>query len=368
MTDTEIALSSRLAAPVALAKGGALAPVAGRGGPMRADRFGSPEKAAIILMALGPETAARLLNGIGERRIRRFAKLVNDMREVPAEVVERVITEFLQKIEDTRSVGGGAIEARRFLAEVMDKDQVNQIMGDLDAAGRTVWSLLGDVDDARMAAWLRSEHPQVAAIALSRLTSVKAARVLERFEPSEADDVLLRMGPAVDADPVVASRIGEVIARDFLPTAMLKQHGQNPADMIAAVMNHVSPRTRDRLIEVMTNAAPQLAESVRKIMFTFDHIAERISPRDVSQITKAVDETVLLRAMKAGGERGRDITEFFMSNMPKRLSERMREDLAAAPTPTRKEGEAAQAELVAVIVELRDSGALKMIVAETLED
>lgn len=365
MTDTEIALPSRLPAPVAKS---ALTTAGGRGGPMRADRIGSPEKAAIILVALGPETAARLLSGVGERRIRRFAKIVNDMREVPADVVERVITEFLQKIEDTRSVGGGAVEARRFLTEVLDKDQVNQIMGDLDAAGRTVWSLLGDVDDIRIAAWLRSEHPQVAAIALSRLTSVKAARVLERFEPSEAEDVILRMGPAVDADPAVASRIGEVIARDFLPTAMMKQHGQNPADMIAAVMNHVSTRTRDRLIEAMTAASPKLAESVRKIMFTFDHIAERISPRDVGQITKAVDEVVLLRALKAGGERGRGITEFFMGNMSKRLSERLREDLAATPEPTRKEGEEAQAVLVAAIVELRDSGALKMIEAETVED
>lgn len=359
MNDANTALTTTR--PTALAKPAETPPAPA------ADRLGAPEKAAIVLVALGPQTASRLLAGLGERRLRRFARAVSDMREAPAEIVERVLAEFLHKIEDTRSVGGGADEARRFLSEALDKDQVNLIMGDLDSVGRSVWSLLGDIPDNRIANWLRSEHPQVAAIALSRLSSVKAARVLERFEPEAADDIVVRMGPAAAADPAVAARIGDVIARDFLPAAMSRRGRQEPSELIAAMMNHVSAPIRDRLLEAMTGAAPQLARAVRKEMFTYEHIPERINPRDVGAITKQIDETVLLRALKPGGERGRRTAEFILGNISKRLAERFREELAALPEPTRKEGEEAQAAIVAAIIGLRDSGALKMMTSESAE-
>lgn len=336
--------------------------------PPRGPRLNMAEKAVIVIVALGPETASRLLSGMGEKRLRRFARIVNDLQEVPAEVVESVLAEFLNKIEDTRSVGGGAVEARRFLSEVMDKDQVNDIMSDLNTTGRSVWSLLGDVDDLRLANWLRSEHPQVAAIALSRLTSVKAAKVLERFEDEERENTILRMGAAASTEPAIAKRIGDVIARDFLPGAMNRRNRKEPADLIAGVMNHVSGNVRDRLLEAITGSSPALADAVKKIMFTFDHIPERINPRDAGLIMKSVDEAVLLRALKIGGEKTRVTADFLFDNISKRLSERLREDLAALPEPTRKEGETAQAEIVSVIIGLRDSGALKMVVQESADE
>ncbi len=328
----------------------------------------SGEKAAVILVALGPEAAAKLLTGIGERRIRRFARIVSDLKEVPPEVVEATIAEFLSKLDADRAIGGGATEARRFLSEVLERDQVDRIMGDLDAAGRSVWSLLGDVEDERIANWLRTEHPQVAAIALSRLTSQKAAQVLERFDAAEADDIVIRMGSAATAEPAVAARIGEVIAREFLPSAIQRQGRKDPADVIAAVMNHVTGRTRDRLVEALGDATPKLAEQVRRIMFTFDHIPERISPRDVMMVVKSVEEGTLMKAMKSSMARSPKAVEHILSNISKRLAERMREDLEAMAEPSRKEGEAAQGELVAAIVGLRDTGLLKFIELETLED
>lgn len=358
MTDTETALAP---SPSAVSRSGeknlTLKEKPGE------ERMTPAEKATVVLVALGPETASRLLAEVGEQRLRRFARIVKDLREISPEAVERVIAEFLHKIEDSRSIGGGADEARRFLGEVLDQNEVNQIMGDLDIKGRSVWSLLGDIDDARIAVWLRTEHPQVAAIALARLNSVKAAKVLEMFDQEMADDIIVRMGPAASADAAVAERIGKVIARDFLPVALNRRGKQEPADLIASVINHVSGPSRDRLLDAMTNAAPKLAEAVRKVMFTFDHIPQRINPRDVGAITKTVEEETLLRAMKAAGEQHKT-TEFILGNISKRLAERLREDMVALPDATRKEGEAAQAEVVAAVIELRDSGAIKIIVPE----
>jgi len=206
------------------------------------------EKASIVLIALGPSPAADLLRAIGASRVRRFAGIVNDMAEIDPEVVDSVINEFLGQLGNSGTISGGREELRRFLSEVVDKEQLNQILDDVDNAGRSVWSILSDVDNARIATWLQEEHPQVAAIVLSKLTSAKAAAVLENFEPEQARGIILRMEHAAEADDSIINQIGKVIEEDFLPAVAQAENSQNPADLIAAVMNlsliHISEPTR----------------------------------------------------------------------------------------------------------------------------
>lgn len=326
------------------------------------------EKAAIVIVALGPDSASSVLGDLGPQRIRSFARAMNDMPSVPAETVDAVLAEFLDLLEETKSISGGAEETRRFLSDVLELDEVQQIMTDLETNRRSVWSSLTEVDDARVAEFLETEHPQVAAIALTRLTSVKAARVLESLNPEVAREIVLRMGPATATDDSVAARIGEVIERDFLVSARESQNQANPANLIAAVMNHVPTETRENLLGHMSAEKPVLAKEVEKVMFTFDHITERVNPRDVSLLMKAMDETTLLRALKAGGDAGPRTTDFFFDNISKRLAERLREDLDALEAPKKKEGEAARAEVVAVITDLRDRGDVKMISMDPEEE
>ena len=319
------------------------------------------DKAAIVLVALGPDSASAILKEIGSTRLRRFARVLNDLDRVQNEVVDGVLAEFLDRLDDTQSVTGGKEETKRFLSEVLERDQVAQIMSDVESARRSVWSSLSDVDDARIAAWLQGEHPQVAAIALSRLTSIKAARVLEQFDAEAAQEIVLRLAQAQSASPDVAVRIGEVVEREFLPKARKSQESQDPSEMIGSMMNHISPQIRDTLLNHMTEEKPKLAEAVQKVMFTFENIVERVNPRDVGVISKSIDETVLLKALKGDDDVARAAADFFFGNMSKRLAERLREDLEAMDAPRKKDIEGARAEIVAAIVDLRDREAIEMI-------
>ncbi len=342
--------------------------VARQGQPGAASPLSPAEKASIILVALGPTPAATLLRDVGARRVRRFARIVNQMREIPPAIVERTIAEFLNQLDATRPLSGGREELQRFLSEALSKEEVNQILSDVDSEGRSVWGALGDVENDRIAAWLKTEHPQVAAIALSKLSSMKAARILELFEEEAAQDIVLRMGQAVLADAAIVARIGKVIETEFLPRAALRKNRLEPQDLIAAVMNHVSDEVRHRLMDHLTSTSPELAQLVQKGMFTFDHICERVNPRDVAPIVKDVDEVVLMRAFKSGGGVAEEVKEFFLGNITKRLADRLREDLEAMQPVTRKDSDAAKAALVAAIVDKRDRGEIKMIEAEVLDD
>lgn len=326
------------------------------------------EKAAVILAVLGPKVAAMLLEGFDRPRIQRFAQAVNDLQEITAETVDNTIAEFLEHLEREAGIAGGGDETRRFLEEFMEQEQVDQLMQDVQAKGRSVWTALNDVADPRILSWLKSEHPQVAAITLTKMTAAKTARLLEQLEPEISSQLILRMNQATSAPAEVVARIGEIIKEEFLPTAMVKKGRMDPPELIAAVMNHVSSGVRDHLMEHMETNTPVLAATVRKFVFTYEDIPSRISGRDVSHILKAVDESVLLTALKSTGEAAAATSEFILSNISSRLATRLRDDLKELPNPKAKEFEAAQSAVVAELVGLRDQGVLKMIEVETAEE
>ncbi|MEM7668185.1 MAG: FliG C-terminal domain-containing protein, partial [Pseudomonadota bacterium] len=282
------------------------------------------ERAAVVLMSLGPETAARLLADLNSETIRRFAKAVNRMRLVPAPVVDGVISDFVATLRDQKTLRGGPGEVRRFLAEVLEGEQVEQIVQEIDENNRSVWAQLNDAEDPRIATLLKLEHPQVAAFALTRLSAVKAARVLEHLDGDLARSIVIRMTDAASVDPDMATRIGEVISREFLSTERRARNTKKPVDLVAGVMNHVSSTVRDDLLEHIDEKNPTLAKSVRRVMFTYSNIPDRVRPRDVSAIVKAADQAVLLRCMKGGGA----VATFLIENLSKRMAERFEEEIA----------------------------------------
>lgn len=337
----------------------ALAPV-----PFQRDHveIGPVEKASIILAALGPSGSAGLLEGMEERRIRAFARTVARLRHVDPATVERVIAEFLELIEADEGVEGGPEATRRHLAAFLEGGKLESIMREVgDDEAESVWDGLAELRDAMLAGWLQTEHPQVAAITLSRLPSPKTARVLEALPADAAQEIVLRMRQAAAAPQEMVDRIGDVIASDFLPIARMKARSADPAELIAAVLNHVSGEVRESVLGRMAADDPALESGVRRVMFTYEDIPARLAEKDIGQVLKAIDEAVLLAALKHGEQGAKAVGEFLLGGVTKRLAERMRGDLAELEPPSKKDGEAAQAELVGAIAALRDSGALKLI-------
>ncbi|MGG7565018.1 flagellar motor switch protein FliG [Rhodovulum sp. DZ06] len=321
-----------------------------------------PEKATIVLIALGPETASAFLRDLGEDNIRRFARAVSRMREIPHDVVDVVLSNFMETLGDEMSVRGGMDEAKRFLGQVMDGDSVNRILEDLDGrGGRSIWLKLADAADASLAGWLSMEHPQFATVVLTKLRSDQAARVLERFDQNFAQDVVMRMARIPTPDPAAMDQIREVIERDFVSVMERTQGARKPADLIAGLMNHVSSSVRDTMLGHMGEENPRLAQEVQRVMFTFSDIASRVGARDIGKVVKGVEEDVFMTAMKSAMARDDPAVEFILGNVAKRLAERYREDLAAMPDVRRKEGEAAEAEVVAAIQALVKKGEIKLI-------
>jgi len=327
------------------------------------------QKAAIILVALGPEAGSDLLKDLGERNLRKFASAVSRLRDVPSDHVNDVVTEFLDALQSKLAVRGGIDEARKFLGRVMDEDGVAQILDDIEAPTvRSIWRRLAAAADAPLAAWLAAEHPQVVCTVLTKLRSDQAARLLERFEAGFAQEVVLRMARVPNPDQAAEQVLKTAVERDFVSVMERTSGARKPAEVIAALLNHVSRASRESMLERMESTDPQLAVEVQREMFTFADIASRVPPRDVAALVKDVEEDVLLTALKTAQAVDDPAVEFILGNITKRLSERLRDDLQSLPEVSQKEGEAAQTEIVNTIQQMVRRGEIKLIEIETSDD
>ena len=322
-------------------------------------------RAAVVLTALEPEVAASVLSGFSDARIRSFARAMTRIGEMNATDIDAILSDFITRLSSDTGVTGGEDEARRYLSAFMEPDGVDQMMTELAAPPRSVWSRLNDVPDAALSDWLSQEHPQVAAVTLTQLSSDKSARLLEVFEPALAQQIILRMGQAPSASTEIINRIAEVVERDVLPQTTASAAKANPANIIATVLNQVSGRVRDELIDHMRGASAALADNVRRLMFTFEDIPERVEPRDIALVLKTVDDAQLMTALKPTA--CEPIATFFLENITKRMADRLREEIKELAEPDVAAAEAAQSGVIATIIGLKDSGALVLKTPKTEE-
>ena len=326
------------------------------------------EKAALIIAALGPEAAPHVLQGMGETTIRRFAQAMSALGMVDPATLDAAIDDFTNELGASNQIKVGATEARRILKELLDDDSVSRIMDDVDVSGgRTLWEKLSNSSDQALAGFLRHEHPQTAAVVLSKMRSEKAARILERLDPEFAQVIVLRLARVPRLDSEVMELLKDVIFRDFLAVMQREQATRRPADVIGAMMNNVSSSARVRLLEQLEQERPKLARQVQKVMFTFVDIAERVDPREAGVLMKAVDEKTMIVALKLAEKNAPKVVDFILNNISKRLGQRLEGEIRQHAEVSHREGEAAQSDLVRAVRELARTGEIKLIEVEEEE-
>jgi flagellar motor switch protein FliG len=319
------------------------------------------DKAAIIIAALGPEAAPHVLQGMGETTIRRFAQAMSGLWKISPELLQQTIADFTEELGAHHQIKGGASEARRILQQLLDDDSVSRIMDDVDVAGgRTLWEKLSNSSDQALAGFLRHEHPQTAAVVLSKMRSDKAARILERLDPEFAQIIVLRLARVPRLDSEVMELITSVIQREFLSVMQREQATRRPADVIGSMMNNVSAGARARLLQQLEQEKPKLARQVQKVMFTFTDLSTRVDARDAGILMKGVDEKVLVMALKFAESNAPRVVDFFMTNISKRLAQRLEGEIKAHPDVNPRDGEAAQAQVVTAAREMAKAGELKL--------
>ena len=139
-----------------------------------------------------------------------------------------------------------------------------------------------------------------------------------------------------------------------------------PVERVGAILNFSPSTTRDDVLDGLDKEDREFANEVRKAIFTFVNIPERIDPRDVPKITREVEQTVLITALAAaqGKEKETKAAEFILSSMSQRLAQQMRDEMETLGKVRAKDGEDAMNEVVTAIRAMEADGKLMLVAGE----
>ncbi len=327
------------------------------GEPPELKRFSGMQRAAALMLALGKDHGAPIWEHLSVDEIKELSSCISQLGRVPATVVEHLLVQFSGEVSSMTSLHGSYESTERLLGSILPDDKVKDIMEDIRGpSGRTMWDKLSNVNESVLAAYLKNEYPQTVAVVLSKLTSDHAARVIAELPRELAVDVIMRMLRMDSVQKEVIQEVEQTLRSEFMYN-LSRQQRRDPHESMAEVFNALDRSTEETLLSALDERAPDSAERIRALMFTFDDLANLL-PAAVGTIVRTADKREVALALKGAPEQ---MKQLFFSTMTERAAKLMREEMIAMGPVRSRDCEEAQSALVRLAKSLADEGKIVLV-------
>jgi flagellar motor switch protein FliG len=310
------------------------------------------EKAAIVILSLGEEQAARLFSHMNDDEIKELSQVMANLGNISSNLMERLYIEFVEQMSSAGSVVGTLESTERLLAKVLDKSRVENIMEDIRGpAGRTMWDKLANVNEAVLASYLKNEYPQTVAVVLTKIKPDHASRVLTQLPESFAMEVVNRMLKMESVQKDVLDDIERTLRNEFM-TNLARTSKRDPHEMMAEIFNNLDRTNESKFIAALEERNRESADKIKSLMFTFDDLG-KLEGSAIQALLRVVDKAKLPIALKGASETMRDL---FFTNMSERAAKLLREDMQSMGPVRVRDVEEAQQALVQAAKDLAVKG------------
>lgn len=327
------------------------------------------QKAAVIVRLLLAEGQRLPLNALPEELQTDLTEQVAALRLIDRATLDAVVHEFLQTMDQVglAFTDGlhGALAALGDQISESASERLRRMAAQAD--GADPWTMLEDAPPATLADLLAAESPQVGAVALSRLSTGKAAAVLAAL-PGEAARALALAMPHTDAvAPPVVDRIGHALARQ-IASRPPRAFADEPDRRMGAILDATPAALRDQVLAGIEAQNAAFAQGVRRAIFTYGDIPARLPPLEVPRLVRVLDPEVLQVALagtlNTGDSPDAAASEFLLKNMSQRMAANLREDAAARGPVAARAVDDATAAVVATLRALVREGEITLADAD----
>ncbi|TQV71886.1 flagellar motor switch protein FliG [Denitrobaculum tricleocarpae] len=307
-----------------------------------------PEKAALLVMTVGDENAARLFSIMEDDEIREISQVMASLGTVSSEIIERLLMDFADQISTTGTVIGNYDNTERLLNKVLDKDRVSSIMEEIRGpAGRTMWEKLANVNEQVLANYLKNEYPQTVAVILSKIKPEHASRVLSLLPEPFAMEVIMRMLRMESVQKEILDDVERTLRNEFMSN-LARTNRRDSHELMADIFNFLDRNMESRFITALEERNRDSAERIKALMFTFEDLG-KLDPGGVQTLMSNVENDKMALALKGGSETVRDL---FFSNMSERAAKILKEDMASMGPVRLRDVDEAQMYMVTIAKDL----------------
>ena len=317
-------------------------------------------KAAMLLIVLGEQTSAELLQQLSEDDVQRVSREVARITSIGTEQAEVILEEFHQLSAAGDHIARGGIDyARKLLMRAFQPDVARRMVDRLaKALGSDAASLdvIQKADPGQLAKFIHSEHPQTIGLVLSHLSSSQAAALLTSLPPGLRSDVVQRMASLEQISPDVILKIAGVIGQKLKTLGEFSRESYGGVRAVAEMLNRLDSASSREILEHIEQQDANLAETIRHLMFVFEDLL-LIDSLGLKEVLGKADRKLLTVALKGTSEQLRN---HILGCMSQRGAEMLREDMDALGPVKIKEVDAAQQQIIAIVRHLESEGALSL--------
>jgi flagellar motor switch protein FliG len=317
------------------------------------------EKAAVIVRLMLAEGGKLPLSALPEHMQASITEQMGQMRLVDRATLAHIVAEFMGELEEVGlSFPGGIEGALTMMDGHISETAANRLRRLAGASSKAdPWDRLTGLPAERLLPIIEQESVEIAAVMLSKLPVQKAADLLSKMPGERARRVAYAMSMTANVDPETVRRIGIALSAQ-LENQAPKAFDAGPVERIGAILNISPVLTREDVLKGLDETDAGFAEQVRKALFTFVHIATRLSPRDIPKVVRVVDNEVLVTALSYASTKPdlAPVVDYIIASLSQRMGQSLREEMAGRGKIKDKDGETAMSAVVTGIRQLEGAG------------
>lgn len=311
-------------------------------------------KAAILLLSLGPERAAKVLRNMDESEIEELTLELANIGKISDEERREVLKEFGELVKAKNFIAeGGVAYAKEILEKALGPDKALEIIDRLTSNLQVKpFEFIKKADPVQLANMLQNEHPQTIALVVCYLDPKTASAIIRALPENLRPEVVKRIALLDRATPEIVREVERILERKVsaFATAQFSQVGG--LETVVNIMNTIDRATEREILEKLAAQDPELAEEIRKHLFVFEDIV-KLDDRSIQIILREVDTRDLAVALKGAAD---ELKEKIFKNMSKRAATLLKDELDYMGPVRVKDVEAAQQKIVEVIRRLEEAG------------
>ncbi|MBD5392716.1 MAG: flagellar motor switch protein FliG [Lachnospiraceae bacterium] len=317
------------------------------------DKMTGLQKAAILLIALGPERSSTIFKHLKEDEIEELTLEIANTRSVTPQIKDEIIDEFYQICLAQQYIAeGGITYAKELLEKALGADKAMDVIGKLTASLQVKpFEFVRKTDPSQLLNFIQDEHPQTIALILSYLSPGQAALIVSALPPERQSDVARRIALMDRTSPDVIKEVEKVLESKLSSLVNQDYTIIGGVDAVVDILNTVDRGTEKHIMETLEIEEPELADEIRKKMFVFEDIL-LLDDRAIQRVLRDVDNNDLALALKGANEQ---VQNAIFNNLSKRLAVMIKEDMDFMGPVRMKDVEEAQQKIVNIIRKLEDS-------------
>ncbi|AGX03861.1 MULTISPECIES: flagellar motor switch protein FliG [Bacillus] len=312
------------------------------------------QKAAILLISLGPDVAASVYKHLSEEEVEKLTLEISGVRKVESHSKEEILEEFhnIALAQDYISQGGIGY-AKTVLEKALGEEQAALIINRLTSSLQVrPFDFARKADPAQILNFIQNEHPQTISLILSYLDPPQAGQILSELPQEMQADIARRIAVMDSTSPEIINEVEQILERKLSATVTQDYTQTGGIEAVVDVLNGVDRTTERTILDALEIQDPELAEEIKKRMFVFEDIVT-LDSRAIQRVIRDCESEDLMLSLKVSSD---DVKDIVFKNMSTRMVETFKEEMEYMGPVRLRDVEEAQSRIVAIIRRLEEAG------------